>query len=181
MSVLSKYHVDNYYQVKAISFVLKEPGEDRFTEHVHRSIFTASTPVQNQTTNSSSSSPSSKAVTVTELPAQENVKNDVPEKATGENKLLFLLFLLFAFPIIGIAVFCCKRRKSRKPEKKDARKVEQTCPLMSRRSRKLLIKVARYSFSGSIPLKFEHKLRRQKQSFGKIATTVVLDKDENLL
>ena len=43
------------------------------------------------------------------------------------------------------------------------------------------VKVARYSFSGSIPLKFEHKLRRQKQSFGKIATTVVLDKDENLL
>ena len=41
-------------------------------------------------------------------------------------------------------------------------------------------KVARYSFSGSIPPKFEHKLRHQKQSFGKIATTVVLDKDENL-
>ena len=43
------------------------------------------------------------------------------------------------------------------------------------------VKVARYSFSGSIPPKFEHKLRCQKQSFGKIATTVVLDKDENLL
>ena len=43
------------------------------------------------------------------------------------------------------------------------------------------LKVARYSFSGSIPLKCEHKLRRQKQSFGKIATTVVLDNDENLL
>ena len=43
------------------------------------------------------------------------------------------------------------------------------------------IKVARYSFSGPIPPKFEHKLRRQKQSFGKIAPTVVLDKDENLL
>ena len=41
-------------------------------------------------------------------------------------------------------------------------------------------KVARYSFSGSIPLKFEHKLPRHIQSFGKIATTVVLDKDENL-
>ena len=41
--------------------------------------------------------------------------------------------------------------------------------------------VARYSFSGSIPPKFEHKLRRHKQSFGKIATTVVLDEDENLL
>ena len=43
------------------------------------------------------------------------------------------------------------------------------------------IKVARYSFSGPIPPKFEHKLRRHKQSFGKIATTVVLDEDENLL
>ena len=44
-----------------------------------------------------------------------------------------------------------------------------------------IIKVARYSFSRPIPPKFEHKLRRLKQSFGKIATTVVLDKDENLL
>ena len=43
------------------------------------------------------------------------------------------------------------------------------------------LKVARYSFSGPIPPKFEHKLRRHKQSFGKIAITVVLDKDENLL
>ena len=41
--------------------------------------------------------------------------------------------------------------------------------------------VARYSFSGSIPPKFEYKLRRHKQRFGKPATTVVLDKDENLL
>ena len=45
-----------------------------------------------------------------------------------------------------------------------------------------LLKVVRgYSFSGSIPPKFEHKLRRHKQRFGKIATTVVSDKDENLL
>ena len=43
------------------------------------------------------------------------------------------------------------------------------------------IKVARYSFSGSIPPKFERKLRRHKQRFVKINTTVVLDKDENLL
>ena len=42
------------------------------------------------------------------------------------------------------------------------------------------MKMVPYSFSGSIPAKFEHKLRRHKQSFGKIATTVVLDKDENL-
>ena len=42
------------------------------------------------------------------------------------------------------------------------------------------MKVPRYSFSGSIPAKYEHKLRRHKQTFGKIATTVVLDKDENL-
>ena len=43
------------------------------------------------------------------------------------------------------------------------------------------LKVARYSFPGPIPPKFEHKLRRHKQSFEKIATTVVLDKDENFL
>ena len=49
------------------------------------------------------------------------------------------------------------------------------------RLREGCVKVARYSFSGSIPLKFDHKPRRQKQSFGKIATTVVLEKDENLL
>ena len=36
-------------------------------------------------------------------------------------------------------------------------------------------------FLRPIPPKFEHKLRRHKQSFGKIAPTVVLDKDENLL
>ena len=39
------------------------------------------------------------------------------------------------------------------------------------------VKVARYSFSGLIPPKFEHQLRRHKQSFGKIFTTVVSDKD----
>ena len=44
-----------------------------------------------------------------------------------------------------------------------------------------VLKVARYSFSGSIPPKFEHKLSRHKQRFGKMTTTVVLDKDENLL
>ena len=38
-------------------------------------------------------------------------------------------------------------------------------------------KVARYSFSGSIPPKFEHKLRRHKQGFGKVVTTVAIDKD----
>ena len=43
------------------------------------------------------------------------------------------------------------------------------------------MKVARYSFSGSIPAKFEHKLRCHKQTFRKIGTTVVLDKDENLI
>ena len=41
--------------------------------------------------------------------------------------------------------------------------------------------MARYSFSWPVPAKVEHKLRPHKQSFGKIATTVVLDKDENLL
>ena len=42
-------------------------------------------------------------------------------------------------------------------------------------------KVARYSFSGSINPKFEQKLCHHKQRFGKIATTVALNKDENLL
>ena len=42
-------------------------------------------------------------------------------------------------------------------------------------------KAARYSFSASIPPTFEHKLRHHKQRFGKIATTVVSDKDKNLL
>ena len=54
-------------------------------------------------------------------------------------------------------------------------------PFFSVREKCPYFKVARYSFSVSIPPKFEHKLRHQKQSFGKIATTVVLDKDENLL
>ena len=44
-----------------------------------------------------------------------------------------------------------------------------------------VIKVARYSFSGSIPPKFERKLRRHLQRFGEIYTTVVLNKDETLL
>ena len=43
------------------------------------------------------------------------------------------------------------------------------------------VKVARYSFSGSIPPKFEHKLRRHKERFGRIAATIVLDKDEHSL
>ena len=47
--------------------------------------------------------------------------------------------------------------------------------------RTMLFKVARYSFLGSIPPTFDRKLRRHKQRFGKIDTTDVLDKDENLL
>ena len=43
------------------------------------------------------------------------------------------------------------------------------------------VKMARYSFLEWIPPKFERKLRRHKQRFGKINTTVVLDKDETLL
>ena len=39
--------------------------------------------------------------------------------------------------------------------------------------------MARYSFSGSISPKFEHKLRRHKQRFGKIASTIVLINSEN--
>ena len=43
------------------------------------------------------------------------------------------------------------------------------------------VKVARYSFLGSIPPKFKDKPHRHKQRFGIIATSLVLDKDENLL
>ena len=35
------------------------------------------------------------------------------------------------------------------------------------------VKVARYSFSGPIPPKFEYKPRRHKQRFGNIATVVL--------
>ena len=38
--------------------------------------------------------------------------------------------------------------------------------------------MARYSYSGLIPPKFEHKLNRHKQGFGKIVTTILLDEDE---
>ena len=41
--------------------------------------------------------------------------------------------------------------------------------------------MARWRFSESIPLKFEHKLRRHLQWFGKITKAAVLDEDENLL
>ena len=52
---------------------------------------------------------------------------------------------------------------------------------VNNKKRSVSFKVARYSFSRSIPPKFERKLRRHKQRFGKIDTTVVLNKDENLL
>ena len=42
----------------------------------------------------------------------------------------------------------------------------------------IFFKVARYSFPGPIPPKFEYKLRHHKQSFEKIATTLVLEKDK---
>ena len=44
-----------------------------------------------------------------------------------------------------------------------------------------LVKLARYRFSGSIPPKFEHKLRRHKERLGKSATKVLSDKDENFV
>ena len=54
------------------------------------------------------------------------------------------------------------------------------CRLSSYSTECTIIKVVRYSFSGSIPLKFERKLRRHKQRFGKIDITVVLDKDNGV-
>ena len=117
-------------------------GEDRLTNHVHRSIFTATTPVPEKTTNSPSSRRSPNAGT--KLPAQLNVikTDDVPEESTGENNLLFLLFLLALIPaVIGVVVVlrCRQRRRSRKPERKNSRSVEQKRPLMSRTPRKFLI------------------------------------------
>ena len=46
---------------------------------------------------------------------------------------------------------------------------------------KSVFKVARYYFGGLIYPKFHHKLHHYKKRFGKIASTAVLDKDENLL
>lgn len=126
-----------------ISAVFFLQGEDRFTNHVHRSIFTATTPVPEQTTNIPSSRPSANAGT--KLPAQHNVikTDDVPEETTGKTKLLFLLFLLALIPVTGGVVLIVRRylrrRRSRKPERKKSRSVEQTRPLMSRRPSKFLI------------------------------------------
>ena len=53
---------------------------------------------------------------------------------------------------------------------------------INRRNRQTVNKNSNELAKGpSLPPKFEHKLRRHKQSFGKIATTVVLDEDGNLL
>ena len=126
-----------------ISAVFFLQGEDRFTNHVHRSIFTATTPDPEQTTNIPSSRPSANAGT--KLPAQHNVikTDDVPEETTGKTKLLFLLFLLALIPVTGGVVLIVRRylrrRRSRKPERKKSRSVEQTRPLMSRRPSKFLI------------------------------------------
>ena len=59
-------------------------------------------------------------------------------------------------------------------------KPNEICSHLSEKAWKdKFVKVARYSFSGSMSPKFEHKLRHHKQRFGKIANTIVLDKDEN--
>ena len=114
--------------------------ENKLTNHVHRSIFTASTPVPEKTTNSPSSRRSPNAGT--KLPTQQNVikTDDVPEETTGETNW-FLLFLLLLIPVIGVFVVCryWQKRRSRKPERKNSRSVEQTRPLMSRTPRKFLI------------------------------------------
>ena len=86
---------------------------------------------------------------------------------------IVIKILLLTFKILhGTALTYLESLISLKP---------QSCYNLRRSSDTLLLKVARYSFSGPIPTKFEHKLRRHKQSFGKIATTVVLDEDKNLL
>ena len=88
--------------------------------------------------------------------------------------------MLLAASLVGNIRFSCAQRYLGHPELvQEIKKVRPVDKNMLQA--KFIVQVARYSFSGSIPLKFEHKLRRQKQNFGKIATTVVLDKDENLL
>ena len=108
---------------------------------VHRSIFTATTLVPEQTTNSPSSRPSPNAGT--KLPAQQNVikTDDVPEETTGETKLRFLLFLLVLIPVIGVVLVCryWQRGGSPKPERKNSGSVEQKRPLMPLKPRKFLI------------------------------------------
>ena len=114
--------------------------ENRLTNHVHRSIFTASTPVPENTTNSPSSRPSPNAGT--KLPTQQNVikTNDVPEETTGETKL-WLLFLLVLIPVIGVFVVCryWQKRRSQKPERKNSGSFELKRPLMPLKPRKFLI------------------------------------------
>ena len=123
-----------------ISAVFFLQGEDKCTNHVHRSIFTATTPVPEQTTNIPSSRPSANAGT-----KQHNVTktDDVPEETTGETKLWFLLFLLPLILVIGVVVVTVlryrRRRRSRKLERKNSRSVEQMRPLMSRRPSKFII------------------------------------------
>ena len=59
-------------------------------------------------------------------------------------------------------------------------KPNEICSHLSEKAWKdRFVKVARYSFSASISPKSEHKLRRHKQRFGKIASTIVLINDEN--
>ena len=126
---------------KRVNCYFFPPGRGQVDyNHVHRSIFTASTPVPEKTTNSPSSRPSPNAGT--KLPTQQNVikTDDVPEETTGKTNW-FLLFLLLLIPVIGVFVVCryWRKRRSRKPERKNSRSVEQARPLMSRTPRKFLI------------------------------------------
>ena len=72
---------------------------------------------------------------------------------------LYKVYILPHFTYCSIVWMHCGKTASDKLEK------------LNKQALRLIFKVARYSFSGSIPPKFDHKLRRQKQSFGKIATT----------
>ena len=67
-------------------------------------------------------------------------------------------------------------------DKPFAQKIPASCPNFTKQSNRKEghmmqqhrpywhMKVVRYSFSGSIPTKFEHKLRGHKQAFENIAT-----------
>ena len=83
--------------------------------------------------------------------------------------------------IKGEALRLLRTNSVRENFKKSKRDLERGYPITLVQEILTEVKVARYSFSGSIPPKFDRKLRRHKQRFGEINTTVVLDKDENLL
>ena len=97
-----------------------------------------------------------------------------------------ITFEIAAFWLEALCLCCCVHSQKRKLAVFFPPSVTKLSTMLWSRAvmypeRGTLLKVARYSFSRSIPPKFERKLRRHKQGLGKIDTSVVLDKDENWL